>query len=376
MENEINKQHYFVNLDAMRFFAALAVLLFHYFAFMEQQGIFSELLVWLKPIFSKGHLGVNFFFVLSAFLISLLVFREIDKHGNFSIRYFLIRRTLRIWPLYFLVISISFLVVYQFPIYGETAHQPIWHVFFLANFGELVNGQGDAYTQLTIPWSVAIEEQFYLFWAFVIGGFSLKKKRSFLLFFSALLLGSLVFRFFYYQDERILYYHTFSVITDLSIGALLAYFFHFKFALFQRIFTQTKPMVFISYALIVLILLFKNKLFQHGYLIILERPTIAILFSYIIGRQILYPSLLKGKIKSITTHFGKISYGVYMYHCLILFFVEIVFQQFAIGEQVIWLLILALILTIALSHFSYRYFESYFLRLKKAYQKGGYIKLS
>jgi peptidoglycan/LPS O-acetylase OafA/YrhL len=370
VENEINKQHYFVNLDAMRFFAAFAVLLFHYFAFMEQQGIFSEPIAWVKPVLSRGHLGVNFFFVLSAFLISLLVFREIEKYGNFSIRYFLIRRTLRIWPLYFLVISISFIVVHQFPIYGETAHQPIWHAFFLANFSELIYGQGDAYTQLTIPWSVAIEEQFYLFWAFVIGGFSLKKKRSFLLLFSTLLLFSLVFRFFHYQDERALYYHTFSAVTDLSIGALLAYLFHFKFAVFQRIFTQTKPMVFVCYTLIIFVLLFKNKLFHYGQLIVLERPIIAISFSYIIGRQLFKPSLLKGKLKQLTTHFGKISYGIYMYHCLTLFFVEIAFQQYAINEQVVWLLLLAFIFTVILSHLSYRYFESYFLQLKKTYQKG------
>ena len=367
--NEINKQRYFVNLDAMRFYAAVAVLLFHYFSFLEQNDLFSNALNYLKPLVSKGHLGVNFFFVLSAFLISLLVFREIEKNGNFSIRYFLIRRTLRIWPLYFVVVGLSFWLVDQFPIYGETKHDPIWFVFFLSNLGEIQNGLGDAYTQLTIPWSVSIEEQFYLFWAFIIGGFSIKRKQSFLLFFGFLLLTSLGFQLLYYNEERILYYHTIPALTDLSIGALTAYLFHFNFHKLVKYISFTKWKVYLIYFLITLLILLKNKVFHYGYFIVIERLFIAIAFAWIILHQIISSKSIKCKSRRLFTHFGKVSYGIYMYHCMTLFGVEVLFFHYELGPQVIWLLLLASLATLIVSHLSYTYFESYFLRLKESFSK-------
>ena len=369
VNKEINKQAYFVNLDAMRFFAALAVLIFHYFAFLEQNELFSSVFQYIKPIVSKGHLGVNFFFVLSAFLISLLVFREIEKSGNFSIRYFLIRRTLRIWPLYFIVVIASFLLVHFLPIYGVTQHEPIWFAFFLSNFGEIQNGVGDAYTQLTIPWSVSIEEQFYLFWALIIGGFSITRKHTFLYFFIALLLGSLFFRWMHFDEERILYYHTFSAVTDLSIGALTAYYFHYNFHVFKKWVTAKRTVLIGIYIIITLLIVFKNKLFHHGIFIVLERPVIAICFAWIIGRQLIYASIWKGKTKKVAVYLGKISYGIYMIHCLVLFIIEIIFFKYELGKSVIFLLPLGALVTFGLSHISYKYIESYFLRLKKNYQK-------
>jgi peptidoglycan/LPS O-acetylase OafA/YrhL len=369
MNNEINKDGYFVNLDAMRFFAALAVLIFHYFAFLEHIDYQNNFLSLIQPLAKRGHLGVNFFFVLSAFLISILVFREIDKTGTFSLRYFLIRRTLRIWPLYFLVVGLSFLIIELFPIYGDTRHEFIWYAFFLSNFGELQNGLNDAYTQLTIPWSVSIEEQFYIFWALIIGGFQMKKRKSFLTFFTTLLCSSLFFRLLFFDEERVLYYHTFSAVTDLSIGALTAYLFHFHIGRIKRIVSPSKSAVVIIYLSIFLLILLKNKIFQNGYLIVLERPIIASCFAWIIVRQIVHPSILKGKLKSAVLHFGKISFGIYMYHCLVLFFIEIAFD-FSNGNAMILILLpIGATVTVMISHLSYQYFEKFFLKLKKNYSK-------
>lgn len=369
MNNELNKQGYFVNLDAMRFFAALAVLIFHYFAYLEQIDFENRFLTFIQPFVKRGHLGVNFFFVLSAFLISLLVFREIDKTGKFSLRYFLIRRTLRIWPLYFLVVGFSFLLVKLFPIYGATQHEFIWYAFFLSNFGEIQNGVNDAYTQLTIPWSVSIEEQFYLFWALFIGGFQFKKRTSLLIFFTLLLIGSLFFRGFYFDDERILYYHTFSAITDLSIGALTAFLFHFHFEKLKKIVSLPKLWIILIYIFIFLIIVLKNKIFHFDYVIILERPIIALGFAWIISRQIIHSSIIKGKTKSFISYLGKISYGIYMYHCLVLFVIEIILMELSEKSYVLLLLPTGVLVTLILSHLSYKYFERYFLQLKKNYSK-------
>lgn len=159
------EKFYFVNLDALRFIAAMSVVVFHYLTFLQGKELLPKWIETIDFIFKRGHLGVHFFFVLSGFLIFFLYLQEIQRSGKFHPWNFLVRRTLRIWPLFYFVVGISFLMVYFFPIYGPTEHQSIYFIVFLSNFNELKNGLTDAYTLLTVPWSVSIEEQFYLSFA-------------------------------------------------------------------------------------------------------------------------------------------------------------------------------------------------------------------
>ena len=88
---------YFKNLDGLRFLAAFAVIIGH-----SQSLIFDKGVRVFSPFANKlANFGVDFFFVLSGFLISYLLLREIDKTGKINIRYFYYRRFLRIWPVYF-----------------------------------------------------------------------------------------------------------------------------------------------------------------------------------------------------------------------------------------------------------------------------------
>ena len=108
------KKIYFPNLDGLRFFAFLAVFLAHSF-YSESEEI-TELAVY-KVFRSVGHLGmfgVNFFFVLSGFLITYLLIIEKKEYKNVNIPAFYVRRVLRIWPLYYLVILIGFMAVPTF----------------------------------------------------------------------------------------------------------------------------------------------------------------------------------------------------------------------------------------------------------------------
>src|SRR5258706_10825177 len=90
---------YFKNLDGIRFFAALFVLLQHSFGFRKMYT--SSGFAFLDKCFEyTGILGVNLFFILSAFLISYLLLMEKDATPTVSYRNFYIRRILRIWPLY------------------------------------------------------------------------------------------------------------------------------------------------------------------------------------------------------------------------------------------------------------------------------------
>lgn len=367
---EINKTPYFIHLDVLRFFAAIAVLLFHYHAFLK--GAFPEnyILKSIAPIFNKGHLGVNLFFVLSSFLITFLTIKEIQQTSTFSIKYFIIRRTLRIWPLYFLVVGISFLIINSFPIYGETTHQPHYFLVFLSNFSEINFGATDHYTQLTIPWSVSIEEQFYLFWAIVIGGFNFIKKNHLIRLFVLLLILSLIFQFFNYDDQRTLYYHTFSAVTDFSIGAISAWLFVHYPAFIKKIVELKKSYIYSIWASIILIFIFKNKIFHYDAFIIFERLIISCCMAWIILRMISDKFIFPIKFKGIAIHLGKASYGIYMYHALILFFVEIIFARYNLEiYYLLIILMLSLVTTILISHLSFKYFESYFLRFKSTFRK-------
>ena len=360
---------YFVNLDALRFFAATAVMLFHYILFFNDQqeyGWFYQ--NFFQYIIKRGHLGVNFFFVLSGFLITYLIILEINKNTKFDIWAFLIRRILRIWPLYFLAVSIMFCLVFYFPIYGETNHDIKYFMFFLSNFNEIINGENDSYGMLTIPWSVSIEEQFYLFFALIILPFQ-KQIKNFRYILWLLIAIGLVFLIIHFDNNRIRYYHTVPALIDLSFGAIVAFLFYYKSKIIDLIKSLSKTHKIILMFVFVIFIVFKNKIFDHGVIIALERPFIAIIFSFIIIMST-SNKLIFGRFHNKLQYLGKISYGIYMYHMVILFLFELFIKKHNINfdYSIIFITFMA-ILTILVSHWSYKYFEKVFLRLKSNFRK-------
>jgi peptidoglycan/LPS O-acetylase OafA/YrhL len=96
-------------------------------------------------MFYYGWAGVDLFFVLSGLLIGTQVWREIDRTGGINIPRFLLKRGLRIWPLYFVVLSVLLVT-------GHDVRWPDWT--FLSNYVE---------TAYPRSWSLSTEEQFYIF---------------------------------------------------------------------------------------------------------------------------------------------------------------------------------------------------------------------
>jgi len=150
---------FFPNLDGLRFFSFLTVFLAHIF-FTRDDDIKEE--SWFKffrRIFYDGDLGVSFFFVLSGFLITYLLVKEKELTGSIHISSFYVRRTLRIWPLYYFCVFFGFII---FPLlktaFGQTPNEtadPILCSIFLNNFNHVFNGLPDA-SVLSVLWSVAI----------------------------------------------------------------------------------------------------------------------------------------------------------------------------------------------------------------------------
>jgi peptidoglycan/LPS O-acetylase OafA/YrhL len=151
-------------LDGVRGLAILVVLI-HNPSFI-MRGSEHALLKLTGAITATGWSGVQLFFVLSGFLITGILVDARGRDGYF--RTFYIRRTLRIFPLYYAFLVVTFLVVPLFadPAWVRTAHQNQgWYWAYLANWGAPF---GHDVPGLTHFWSLAVEEQFYLFWPLLV----------------------------------------------------------------------------------------------------------------------------------------------------------------------------------------------------------------
>ena len=156
----INNRIYLPGLNGLRALAAISVLVSHIF-----QNTFGNWgLKYLRlPLFTDG---VTLFFVISGFLITYLLMQELSKTKTIDIPKFYVRRILRIWPIYYLyifvVIGVLFWVGNESDILNYTL---LYYVFFAANI-PFLSAAGIAL--IVHYWSIGVEEQFYLFWPWLV----------------------------------------------------------------------------------------------------------------------------------------------------------------------------------------------------------------
>ena len=365
---------YFENLNGLRAIGALSVFVFHAFLLgHEVWGDFYDTSIFqiITKVASKGNYGVSLFFVLSGFLITYLLLNEAKQRGTINVFSFFMRRLIRIWPVYFIVIIFGFVIFPHIPFGIQTTNSPWYYGFFLSNFEEIRNGFRDPVNFLTITWSVSIEEQFYMAWVALMALLPfMRKGKGFLPYMILLVVGSIVFRILNYDQELTLYYHTFAVMSDLAIGGLLAYFCFHKGI--QDKFSNMPGIanVFI-YSIGIGAVIGARFIFPGG-LIVVEKAILGLFFAYVIFDQAFGKNSLF-KVDTIPGLFklGEISYGFYMYHCIILYYVLFVFGKLGWTAHLynfIIYLILSLALTIVVSSLSYRFIEKPILNLKKRFQ--------
>ena len=358
---------FFPNLDGLRFLSFFVVFLFHIWLLMfDRYSLTGNTASVVKFLFQNGEIGVNFFFVLSGFLITYLLIQEKKLTGKIHVGNFYVRRILRIWPLFYLCILFG-LVLYpllkKFIGGGvfEVAH-PWTYFVFLNNFDFMKNG---APAIISVLWSVAIEEQFYLFWPLLLSLFPVKYYRPLLF---AIICGSFIFRCFYYNDERVLQFHTLAVIGDMALGGLFAYYIIFSERFKSKIASLTKSSIAFLYAAILVLFLFRKDIFP-GYLMVLERIVIAMVCALIILEQNFSKnSFFKmSSFKSIRK-WGIYTYGLYCIHVIVLTFTEIAFKKAGLNMQsplvLLFLTVVAFIGCMLAAFVSYNFFEKRFLKWK------------
>jgi peptidoglycan/LPS O-acetylase OafA/YrhL len=148
---------FFPSLDGLRCLSIVAVLLFH--SDSKAPGLFG----------AHGSAGVDLFFVISGFLITTLLLRERDLAGGISLRNFYARRTLRIFPLYYAVLLIFCCAAYALDRHSAPGQEFFRHLpFFAVYLNNLVIDLGPRRVIFAFSWSLATEEQFYVFWPSIL----------------------------------------------------------------------------------------------------------------------------------------------------------------------------------------------------------------
>ncbi|MBK6446550.1 MAG: acyltransferase [Bacteroidetes bacterium] len=369
----MKKRIYFENLDGLRFLCFLSVFFFHSFYTDSSELKTSSVYHFVKVgIFGNGNIGVNFFFVLSGFLITFLLLEEKKLRGQIKLKNFWLRRILRIWPLFYSCVFFGFvifpklkLLLGQIP--NETA-TPFFYLTFLNNFDFLIKGIPDS-SILGVLWSVAIEEQFYLVWPIIIFIFPIHKLW---IPFSIIVLVNLIFRA-YYDTFLIHEHHTISCIGDMTIGAIGAWLINISENFKKQIETLSKSKIAAIYFIFITLFFFRQELlFSHYGIRIFERMIFAFIILLIILEQTFsHNSFFKMSNFKTISKLGGITYGLYCLHFVGILITISITKKLALNTH-LWQVFLldtsiALLLTIIISKISYTYFESPFLKLKDKY---------
>lgn len=294
---------YFKSFNSIRFFAFLLVFLQHALGRLEHQVSNETVVSFLKPLIYTGGHGVSLFFVLSGFLITYIILREEHQTKTINLKNFYVRRTLRIWPLFFLIFLLGFfLYPLIMSISGDVyipCQSPWLNAFFLNNFDAIRmlsfkdSLSCESYNpQISVTWSVGIEEQFYLFWPLI---FLFFKKPIIRLGFLIIFLGiSTLFIYSHANEPNVVYFHTISASTYLIVGGLGAMLIFYKpkaIAFFKGIHPFV---VYLIYSLI-FIFLFVPSFFPFNFSFFTKIVTaICFLFLYVHRLLIVRYLCLKG----------------------------------------------------------------------------------
>jgi peptidoglycan/LPS O-acetylase OafA/YrhL len=362
------RRFYQPELDGLRFYAFLGVFVCH--TLPVEDKFYSTLgmpLRWLwVPIIRSGAAGVDLFFVLSAFLITSLLLRERQQTGGISLRLFYIRRILRIWPLYFLVVTLGILFAHTMPNFWYYTQSLPWYyiagyLLFLSNWVYAIFG---APQSICAPlWTVAIEEQFYLIWPVVA---RMLTRRG------MMIAGIVTFLFATASQIGIVlsglrgdftYFGSTSRCDSLALGIILA----LSVDRLPRL-TRSLRLLLVAVGLI-------GLPFSSWFTITNQScsPVIRVALGRLIislaSAAILYGCMYSNN-KLLTSgwivRLGKISYGLYALHYTgLLIVLSLLHPRY--GSNLLVAKALGFVMTVFLAFVSYRWVESPFLRLKSRY---------
>lgn len=353
----------------------MAVIITHIELLKESFGLKSN---WNDPLFfNLGGLGVYFFFVLSGFLITFLLLIEKRKYNKISIKQFYMRRILRIWPLYYFILVLGFFVLPQFEAfkisYLQQSFEQNFHqnlILYLLILPNLAFSLFPAVPNIGQAWSIGVEEQFYILWPIIIAKSKSILKTLLIITFTLIIVKVLILLLGYsfantswYKPLKL--FIAMSKFECMSIGGIGAYFLFINHKLLDYIY---KPFVLVlSLFISIFLIYYTPQKLQDG---------IHLIYSVLFLQMILFVAKRSKSIyfdNRLFNYLGKISYGLYMYHFMVIpFCMYIYVKHFRTDSTLIENLVLyiaIILLTIVISGISYQFIEQRFIKLKSRYSR-------
>lgn len=351
----MSKRYYRPELDVLRFFAFACVFCDH-----------LPLAPWFQPVGETGAFGMCMFFMLSAYLIITILLRERQTTGKVNLGAFALRRILRIWPLYFLVLFAGYMLGQYVPSAYVSRHAVLAFSLLVGNLYILYHGWLGPIGPL---WSLSVEEQFYLGVPAIVRlggrrGIIIVSVLAILLAYAVLIHLGLTG-----QSNRAVWVNSFVQFQFFAAGGLMALWLYGRtvvLSLWQRG----------AMAIAGLALWFKaGRLFPlHSLDICRPVPLVVAFLLALLGTFLLFVCVLDIQlpIPRPLIYLGKISYGLYLFHA---FFIWLFFYTYSQWRPMVFLSqhrVLAIPpifgLTVALSALSYHFFERPILKFKERFE--------
>ena len=358
----VRQKYYFPQLDAIRGLSVLGIYFFHAWHPVFGSTVWGRM---FQYCYDDLFFSLDVFFVLSSFLLTWLGINEYKANGNFSFINYFIRRALRIWPLYYLLMIFSFMVL---PYASSALHVPVslppasYYVFFVSNFYL----EGHVYF-LRFLWTLSVEEQFYMLWGVCL----LLFQRQILLLGLLFIVVSAVYTFYAIEHHIFHDFHTLTYLFDFAIGILAALLLHRREKLTRFFENMSNGRSFLFFMLlpamfILIFLITNNSPISYGpWLDLLLRYLFVMYTGLLILQQMVNThTILRLARFRFLVYTGKISYGLYCFHGIVLTFGILVLQRLHISIPAFIQALLLLLVNFVISSASYRFVERPFLTLK------------
>ncbi len=342
---------YVPGIDGLRALAVVAVILFH-----------ADL--WWIP---GGFLGVEVFFVVSGFLITSLLLSEARNDGQVALANFWVRRARRLLPALFLVLAVTSVLALLFAP-GEVASlrgDVLAALFYVTNWDFVLSSKSYFEVMGRPPlvqhlWSLAVEEQFYLFWPLLfIGGMRRLGKRRFAWVIAGAAVLSAAWMAVLFDegsDPSRVYYGTDTRASALLIGCVLAFWWspwrlRAEIAASAKVILNVVGLVALAAVLRILVVTSESdpSLYRFGFF------QLSLLTALVIAVTV-HPGALLGKLLGWgpLVWIGKRSYGLYLWHWPIF---QVTRPDIDVPFGTYPTLVLRLVLTVGAAELSYRYVE-------------------
>ncbi|MDN3692238.1 acyltransferase [Chryseobacterium tructae] len=353
-------------LDHLRSLAIILVLLFHYRAFQHPE--------WIEIMGKFGWTGVDLFFVLSGFLISGQLFKEMQTKRTIRLKTFYIKRFFRIIPAYFFTLFLYFTV----PFFREReALPPLWKfITFTQNYGLNVIDQGT----FSHAWSLCIEEQFYLilplFLLLILPSKLFKYLPGLMVLF---IVFSITMRLIIWNTSIVgmetnslefwrtwymtIYYPTHTRLDGLVMGVLISYCMQYSSGFKRKVHQNGNGLFLVGIVLLGITFWICNE--QASEMASVWGFTlVAISYGCILMSAISTSSFLSKWKSYITAELAALSYAVYLSHKGVIHMIQTLFEQFNLETSDMGCLIVCL-MGCLISALLYRFFiEKPFANMK------------